>query len=206
MAATNSTNRTQKSRKIKALLAGGVVLGVGAAVTLAAWTDTEWAEGIFTAGSFNIEGSTDGVAYTDHASQDGAAVLNFDLTGAENMSPGDVVAAPFSMRLDEATTYDATVVLESAQATGANASALTYGIVQVDAVGDCTAAAEGTQIVPAGSTLTSIAGAQPLTLAAGADSAAGAAVNLCFQVTAGEQLEQGATIEAQWQFVGTSAD
>ncbi|MGZ2223858.1 SipW-dependent-type signal peptide-containing protein [Glutamicibacter nicotianae] len=35
MAPTSS----QKSRKVKALLAGGLVLGVGAAVTLAAWTD-----------------------------------------------------------------------------------------------------------------------------------------------------------------------
>ena len=57
------------NRKILAVLAGGLVLGVGVAVTLAAWNDSEFATGTFTAGSFNLEGSTTGdtdAAYSDH--------------------------------------------------------------------------------------------------------------------------------------------
>src|SRR5699024_10565703 len=105
--ATQSQNNT--SRKVKALLAGGLVLGVGAAVTLAAWTDQEWAQGIFGTGSFNIESSTDGTNFNDHESEGDAAELSFDMPAAENLSPGDTIAAPFVLRLAAGSTYDATV-------------------------------------------------------------------------------------------------
>lgn len=196
-------SRTDTKRKIRALLAGGVVLGVGAAVTLAAWTDQEWAVGNFAAGSFNIEGSTDGTTFTDHASEDGAAVLDFQV-GADNLSPGDTVAAPFVLRTDSATSYPATVELTSSTGTGDNAPNLTYGITQVGAVGDCTAGAAGTEIVPAATSLGSVAGASGFALEAGADGAAGAPVVLCLQVTAEEDLQQGATGVASWEFTATS--
>src|SRR5690606_23874046 len=67
---TTSARRSGTSRKVRALLAGGVVLGIGAAATLAAWNDSEYAGATFTAGSFNLEGAVDGAdgSYTDHAS------------------------------------------------------------------------------------------------------------------------------------------
>src|SRR5690625_7957040 len=92
------TDQRNTSKKFKALLAGGLVLGVGAAVTLAAWTDQEWAEGLFTTGSFNIESSIDGATFDDNDTQDGAAVLEFDLTGADNMAPDETVAAPLDRK------------------------------------------------------------------------------------------------------------
>jgi predicted ribosomally synthesized peptide with SipW-like signal peptide len=196
-------SRTDKKRKVRALLAGGVVLGVGAAVTLAAWTDQEWATGNFAAGSFNIEGSADGTAFTDHVSEGGAAVLDFQI-GADNLSPTDIVAAPFVLRTDAETSYSATVELTSASGTGDAAGDLTYGIVQVDDVGACTPGATGTEIVPATTSLDSIAGAAEFALEAGADAAAGAPVVLCLQVTAGEDLDQGATGAAFWEFTATS--
>ncbi|MGX9899679.1 SipW-dependent-type signal peptide-containing protein [Arthrobacter sp. SA17] len=36
---------TRRKDKVRALLAGGLVLGIGAAFTLAAWTDNEWVFG-----------------------------------------------------------------------------------------------------------------------------------------------------------------
>jgi predicted ribosomally synthesized peptide with SipW-like signal peptide len=195
--------RTDKKRKVRALLAGGVVLGVGAAVTLAAWTDQEWATGTFAAGSFNIEGSTDGTAFTDHTSEDGAAVLDFQI-GADNLSPTDIVAAPFVLRTDAETSYSATVALTSASGDGDAAGDLTYGIVQVADVGACTPEATGTQIVPAQTGLDSIAGAAEFALEAGTGGAAGAPVTLCLQVTAGEDLDQGETGTALWEFTATS--
>lgn len=196
-------SRTDTKRKVRALLAGGVVLGVGAAVTLAAWTDQEWAVGNFAAGSFNIEGSTNGTDFTDHPSEGGAAVLAFDLA-AENLSPGDSVAAPFVVRTDAATTYGATVELTSAAGQGAIASDLTYGITQVGAAGECTEGATGTPIVPAGTGVDAITGATPFTLEAGAAGTAGTPVVLCFEVTAGDNLDQGATGSATWEFTATS--
>lgn len=197
---------TTRSRKFKAILAGGIVLGVGAAVTLAAWTDDEWAEGVFGAGSFNVQGSTDGTTFTDHESEGGAAALTFDLNGGDNMSPGDTVAAPFVLRLDGPTTYDATVALTSAAGGGDNASALTYEIVQVASAGECSATATGTSVVPAGTALDSTTGAADFDLSAGAGTATGDPVSLCFKVTAGDSLEQGQNTTAQWQFTATSAD
>lgn len=195
-----------RSRKAKALLAGGVVLGVGAVVTLAAWTDQEWAQGDFGAGTFNVQGSTDGATFTDHESEAGAANLSFDLTGGDNMSPGVTVAAPFVMRLDADTTYDATVELVSAEGNGAAAGALTYGIVEVGSAGACTADATGVEIVEDGTVLSSTDGAVTIDLSAGETGAAGAPVALCFQVSADDTLQQGQEASATWQFVATSAE
>ena len=63
-----------RGRKIRAVLAAGLVLGIGAVVTLAAWNDSEYATGTFAAGTFNLEGSTDGTTYADHASGASAAI------------------------------------------------------------------------------------------------------------------------------------
>lgn len=205
MSATARNDNT-RGRKVRALLAGGLVLGVGAAVTLAAWTDQEWATGEFGAGSFNVQGSTDGTAFTDHETEDGAADLVFELPAAENLSPGDSVAAPFVLRLDEATSYDATVELTDASGAGDNAANLTYGIVSVASAAECTAEATGTEIVPEGTSLDAIAGAAGFDLTAGEGAAVGEEATLCFQVTAGDGLVQGATGTATWGFTATSVE
>lgn len=198
------TKTSARSRKFKAILAGGIVLGVGAAVTLAAWTDSEWAQGTFGAGSFNVEGSTNGTDFTDHQSAGDAAELTFDMK-ADNLTPGDTTAAPFVLRLDDATTYDASVVLEAASSSGDNASALSYEIVHVADVAACSAGATGTTIVPSGTALDSTTGAQGFDLTAG-DDTAGDPVALCFKVTADDSLTQGQKNSAQWQFTATSAE
>lgn len=204
---SNSTTAPNRARKIRALLAGGLVLGVGAAVTLAAWTDEEWAIGNFGAGNFNIQGSTTGeeADFTDHPSQGEAAELDFQIAG-DNLSPTDTVAAPFVLRTDAATTYDATVELTSASGEGANAENLTYGITQVESAAECTEGATGTEIVPSGTALDSMDGATGFELIAGADDAAGAPVTLCFQVTAGDDLVQGESGTANWGLTATSVE
>ncbi len=52
--------RNRKSRKRKAILASGAVLGIGAVVTLAAWNDTVFGSGEFGIGNtaWNVQGST----------------------------------------------------------------------------------------------------------------------------------------------------
>ncbi|WP_431710409.1 SipW-dependent-type signal peptide-containing protein [Glutamicibacter uratoxydans] len=203
---SSPTTRKHTSRKVKALLAGGLVLGVGAAVTLAAWTDTEWATGNFSAGTFGIEGSTDGAAYDDHETVGEAATLTFNLTGGENLSPGDVTSAPFALRTIVGTSYGASVELTSAVSDGPNAANLTYGIVTVADAAACNPEATGTAIVPAGTALDSFAGAATFDLAAATTEAAGTAVTLCFQVAAGDDLIQGETASASWEFIGTSVE
>ncbi|WIV43609.1 SipW-dependent-type signal peptide-containing protein [Glutamicibacter nicotianae] len=203
MAPTSS----QKSRKVKALLAGGLVLGVGAAVTLAAWTDQEWATGTFSAGTFDIEGSIDGTTWASHASSGEAAALSFELN-ADNLTPGDKVAEAFALRTAAGTTYGATVDLIEASSIGDNASNLSYEIFTVPAIGDCNAdatAGTGTSIVSTGTAFSAgTPTATEFNLAAGSTADAGSSTVLCFQVIAGTGLIEGGDATATWGFEATS--
>lgn len=203
MSAAESSAPSQRTRKVRALLAGGLVLGVGAAITLAAWNDSEFAGGEFEAGTFNLEGSLDGTAFSEHASEAAAAPLNFSIDPT-NLSPGDAVSAPFAVRLDAATTYDASAVVEGVTTTG-TVENLTYELTSTDGFGCGTGTAA--TLIDAGTALGGIdADGAAFDLAAGTGSEAGATVNLCFTVTAGENLTQGQSGTATWEFLATSAN
>ncbi|WP_223693746.1 SipW-dependent-type signal peptide-containing protein [Leifsonia poae] len=198
---TRSRKRRTMSRKVKAILAGGLVLGVGAAVTLAAWNDSEFAQGTFTAGTFNLVGSTDGTTFTDHATAGTAATLGFTVNAA-SLSPTAVTAAPFAVELAANTTNNAVVTVSSAGTTG-TVTQITYELLQTTTFG-CTAATTGTDLVPAGTALTTVPGSVTFPLAQGTGGAAGAPVFLCFKMTAGAGLVQGQTGSATWQFTAAS--
>ncbi len=197
------------SRKIRAILAGGLVLGLGTAATLAAWNDSEYATGTFTAGTFNLQGATAAAAgpYTDHASSAGAAAVTFS-TGFDNMSPGTVVAAPFWVRLAANTTTPATLDLVDVTSTGANAANITF-VVRAIAPGDtCNTATTGgtvlTPTTPPPLTTGPIAGdTAPLAIGSPASSP-GTAVQLCIIATAGTNLVQGGAVTSVWRFQATS--
>jgi predicted ribosomally synthesized peptide with SipW-like signal peptide len=183
---------------IRAILAGGLVLGVGTAVTLAAWNDSEFVTGTFTAGTFNLEGSTtDGTTFTDHATTPGGA-LAFTVP-ATALSPDDSVQAPFAVRLAANTTNTANVVLTADSQTG-SVDHLTYKLDIMDSRG-CGGTATSTPIV--GSTLDS--GTTSFTLDVGSPlTDAGAPVFLCFSVAADSGLVQGQSGTATWKFTATS--
>lgn len=200
-------------RKVLAVLAGGLVLGVGVAVTLAAWNDSEFATGTFTAGSFNLEGSTTGDVdddYADHATAGTAATLAFDLPAdlVSSMSPADVVYAGFWVRLAEGTTTGATLEADgttaSADATS-NAEHLSYDVYQLAPGATCDATTAVGTPVASGATLDVQTGATDITLTEGATATTpGTAVQLCFRVEAGAGLEQGLATTATWEFTATS--
>ncbi|UYY81987.1 SipW-dependent-type signal peptide-containing protein [Arthrobacter sp. YA7-1] len=199
------SNKGSRSRKARAILAGGIVLGVGAAVTLAAWNDSEFVTGTFNAGHFSVQGSTDGTAFSDHVSGS-PATLSFS-TGFDKLSPSTTVAAPYVLHLDKDTVYDATVSVNSAASSGTAASQLTYGIVEVASVADCTPSAVGVStIVPAGTALNSVDGATPfgLTKPVTPGTSPGSDQFLCLQVTAGAGLVQGSSAVGTWEFRATS--
>lgn len=177
-----SPSTSLRRRKLYAILAGGLVLGVGAAMSLAAWNDSEFATGTFTAGEFNLQGSTDGSTWTDHASEDNAATLSFS-ANFDNLSPDDVVYAPYALQLDA--TSNATLTTTAPEVTGALASDLSFAAVATTAFGcDATAFAEGSAV--------------PTTIDDGET------INLCLQVTADDNFTQGATATAVWQWTATS--
>lgn len=141
------------SRRVKAILAGGLVLGLGAAMTLAAWTDSEFAAGSFSAGSFDLQGSLVSTTFAQHATQGTAATLAF---AATTMSPNTTVYAPFSLRLAANTTYGSTVTVTAVNVSGAF-TGLTYHVIDSGATG-CSGTSTGTDVVPAGTVLGTVPG------------------------------------------------
>ncbi|MET0819476.1 MAG: SipW-dependent-type signal peptide-containing protein [Aeromicrobium sp.] len=179
-----SPDRRLLSRRVRAILAGGLVLGIGAAVTLAAWNDSEFATGTFGSGSFGIEGSTNGTAFADHPAEGSAAGLTFEVS-AGDLAPEEPVYAGFAVQLAAGSTTAATVDI-SASSAAAIAPSLTYSVVRTTAFG-CTAAtfAAGTALVTDAATTASTA-ADIFTLAA-----VTTPTNLCFKVTPAASLPQG---------------
>lgn len=108
------TDSLHRSRKRKAILAGGVVLGLGAAATLAAWTDDVWVSGSFTAGSFNVQGAVNGMNWAEMNTPGTAGGLTFTVAPTA-MTPGQSVYAPINLRVGpSAGQYDASITLPTA--------------------------------------------------------------------------------------------
>lgn len=211
VAAPQNNNRR---RKLQAVLAGGAVLGVGAVMTLAAWNDSEFAEGIFGSGSFNLEGApavapADG-DYTDHDTEAAAASLDF---AAENMVPEETVYAPLTVRLDEATTVGGTIEADGgitidSSSTGDNVDNLSYTVYTGVETCDASGVTAG-EVVASGDTLNAggpVNETAPIDLTAGSEDAAGTPALLCFEVQAAtaESFAQGTGANATWEVIATS--
>ena len=192
--------------RIRALLAGALVFGIGSTLTLAAWTDTETARGSFTASTFGILGSTDGTNFAEHSAS-GPAALSFTAP-VTAMSPGSTSYAKFTVKTTSATNVAGTLVLGGATVTGTGLGGyLTYGVRTISAATttacDANTFASGTTVVPSGSALTTGAGSAQALAAAG-----GSPVAYCFAVTlptGTSSAAQGLTATATWTLTGTSA-
>ena len=204
------------------MLAFGLVLGVGAAVTDAAWTDPEYASGTFKAGTFDIESATDQslATYTSHNTSAGAAVFTFDTASlplSTAMYPGSVVASPWAIRA-AAGSIAGTVTLAAATLTSATnsfATDLQYRVFWSMTNPNCTASSTSASNYLVGSATTWGAMTSTPTvpnplpkLAAGASSTtAGAPVYLCFQFTLPSTAangDQGLSASFTWAANGST--
>lgn len=209
-AASRRESRTQARRRarrptgrnawtrVRALLAGGLVLGVGTTLTLAAWTDSEYSAGTYTASVFGIEGSTGGV-FAEHATTGTAAAMSFD---AGAMSPGAVAYGFLDVRTTAASTVGGTAALTESVPTGSTliTNNLVYRVAVVPAGTACSGAAYGGSDTGAGSVFAGASG--PL------GSAAQDTVRFCFRVTmaAGTpSTAQGQSGTITWRVTGTSS-
>lgn len=199
-----TSGKKVSTRRVRALLAGGLVFGVGAAVTLAAWTDSEFATGTFSSGAFNLMGSTDGTNFQDNPSGSPASLVftaDFD-----NLAPDEVAAAPFALRLTPETTDDAQLTVTTAVGSGVAEPELSYGITLVASAAACTASAVGTTLIPADTPLDSVGVPVPATLLQSVDGIEpGAPIFACIQVTASPDLAQTTAAVGTWQFEAISA-
>lgn len=203
MSDSRSADGRGRRRKVAAILAGGVVVGVGTMATLAAWTDTEYATGSFTAGRLTFQGSTDQTAFSEHTTSGTAAVLSFTSPLVTQMSPNDVVYSAYALRLYRDSTNGANVVITAPSTTGTTSN-ITYTVIKTATAG-CNAGSTGTVVVPAGTALGGVGAATPFALAAPVNATTdGVPAYLCFKVTAGAALTQGQTGTATWLFTATS--
>lgn len=187
--------------RLRALLAGGLVLGLGVTVTLAAWTDKEHVAAEFKAGTFSIIGSTNGTDYGDHPSTPGAP-LNFTLA-SNAMVPGATVYAMYSVKTKAASVGGSIQLTAHSGNENGLGAYLEYDVAMIAGT-TCNAAAfaEGTSLVGPKSKLTTDAATSTTLPAAGA-----APVNYCFAVTLPTNAPneaQDTVLDGQWIFQATT--
>ncbi|MDF2562239.1 MAG: hypothetical protein K0R99_3685 [Microbacterium sp.] len=195
--------RRLRSRRIRALLAGGLVFGVGATMTLAAWNDSEYGAATFTAGRFDIVGATDGTTFSSHATAGAAATLNFQLPPTA-MAPGTTTYALFSVKTASPSVAGALQLTAGTPGGTGLAAYLTYGVRTIAGTAcNATTYPAGTAVVTDGSALTAGGSSTQAVSANGA-----AQVNYCIAVTlptTASNAAQGLTMSQTWQFQGTSS-
>ena len=221
--------------KVFVVLAAGAVLGVGTTMTLASWTDTEWAfggtganvPGVGTS-SFNVEQNASLPAtagfltgFSDHETAPGNTIVF--APNALALTPGDTVYAPVALRA-KASSVAGVLQLEAAQhVTGADVDAgaalwgaLVLKVAYVTTTGAAVApACDANSFAVTTPTYTALAltgtglDAHPATGDTQAvAAAAGSIVHYCFQVTlpAGSPATlQGRKVAPAWLFDATSS-
>lgn len=221
-------NQSRRTRKIAAIAAGILVVGVAATYTLASWNDSEWvwggAGGAPNVGtsSFNIQQDTTtpfaNGGWTDEATNPGGE-LTFT-TGSLSLTPGDTTYAPVALRAAP-TSVAGTVTLQAAVPaagiTAVDAGDLLWNAVEVKVytqnasatpfspVGTCNAAGVATADwtpVTGVADLSTPATATQVLAAAAAD-----AQHYCFAVSlpaGAPNTLQGRTIAPAWEFKAVS--
>lgn len=220
---------TRNRRKILAIAAAGLVIGVGAAATLAAWNDNEWVVGgtgpdspgigtsQFEVSQNRDQSPTAGSTWSNHETEPVAGSLTFTIDPLA-LTPGDSIYAPVALQ----TTADSiagTVTLQAPiESTAVTANdptdilwgALQYSVKATETATDCDATTWATFG-------TSVATAQDFDAALTATTQPVAADRgniqyYCFQVTLPAAPTgvtdlttlQGLTVAPAWRFAAVS--
>lgn len=225
--ADEKSARSRKNRKIAAIAAGVLVVGVGATYTLASWNDSEWVWGGVDGGpalgtsSFEVQQNTTS-PYTDTTGgwsdqeQNPGGALIFS-PGALDLTPGDTVYAPVALRTT-ADSLAADAVLQGAvPAAGSPAPQNDQDLFDAVRVSVYTSegAAPATACTPGfdATGWTPVLNQQPLTaLATDSQSlaaAGGSTQHYCFAITLPSEtpnvdLLQGKAISPAWEFRSVS--
>jgi predicted ribosomally synthesized peptide with SipW-like signal peptide len=199
-------SRRRTFTRVRAVLAGALVLGVGASMTLASWTDSEYAAGTFTASTFRLESSTATSTWKDSTSPADASLM----IDATSMSPGASQYAWVNIRTTAASTVGGTIALASSTSSGTLVPVLEYKAVRTTAVDTtCDAAAfSGSPAFVAGSSSAYLPAASvPGSPVASAVTPSSRELRYCFEVRiqpGASNTYQGGTGTVTWLFTGTS--
>jgi predicted ribosomally synthesized peptide with SipW-like signal peptide len=202
MTGSRLSERPRASVKVRAALAGGLVFGLAAGLTVASWTDAERVGATFTASSFDLQTSLQGATYT------GASSVAVSVAGVYPGSPSYI-----SLKVKTAAVSTAGTVSLSAAANSTNLDAvLRYRIVQT--LSTCNAAAFTTSPIfivgGAGPTYqqvnAALAATPGLVVAANAGTEVGYCIELGMPATGVSQATYAGTSgTVTWNIVGTSA-
>lgn len=197
-------------RKMAAVLAGGLVLGIGAATTMAAWTDSQEVTATFKAGIFKLESKTTEME-EDWKHWDSSLEIPL-MMNASGMSPG---ASSFGF-VDVRTTGDSTLggetqlkyETEGVDINDIMVNALQFRAKSVSANTICSAGIFDTEPFLEATAESAPGTPAPQELLAGADDAPGSAVRYCVEVrmkTSGVSNDvQGMSANLIWTVHGSS--
>lgn len=187
------------SIRVRAALAGGLVLGLGAGLTVASWTDAEFVKGTFTASSFDIQTSVQGGAYS------GATSVTGNVAG---LYPGSLAYIALKVKTAAVSTAGTVSLSAAANSTGL-ANVLRYRIVQT--LASCTATAftgSPVYVVGGASTYqqvnTALAATTGIAVNANAGSEVGYCIELGIPLGTVQTGNQGASGTPTWNVTGTS--
>lgn len=198
--------RNLKWLRVRAVLAGGLVLGVGATVTLASWNDSEYASGSLTTSTFDLQSSVTN-APASFSSHPVGAPLVIDFA-ATNMTPGSLKQEQLFIRNtgNIAGTYTFSApVMSVDDATYPLASYLRYRAVETTAPCSSASFTGGATYLAGGPTAYAAIGTAPAAtrnIAAG-----GAVVGICIElqlVATTPNDRQGKTAAVQFVTTATS--
>ncbi|MDN5732469.1 MAG: SipW-dependent-type signal peptide-containing protein [Yaniella sp.] len=194
---------------MRALLASGLVLGVGSTLTLSSWNDSEYIETEIEAGTFMFEGSRTGQEGSfEESSEEAAHALTFS-SNAGQMYPGSSTYALFSVRTQSGS-LGGTSQVQPPQWDRENPESLghylNYGIriLEGTTCNEETFAASAQVVVDSETPLLEV---EPQVTEQVLAPDAQETVNYCIELAlpVGDNNDaQGATVAPQWEFLGTS--
>jgi predicted ribosomally synthesized peptide with SipW-like signal peptide len=209
MIGSTPTEGPRASIKVRAALAGGLVFGLAAGLTVASWTDAERVGATFTASTFNLQTSVQGAAYVSTGGTTGTVTAS-----AAGIYPGSSGTRYVSLKVKTAAVSVGGTVSLSAAANGGGGltPVLRSRIVTIPGATSC---ASG--VFTAGATYVAgsnvsyqmvsapLAPSVPIAVAA---NGGGAEVHYCIELsiaTATPQVTyQGTTATATWTVTGQS--
>ena len=202
MTGSRLSERPRVSIKVRAALAGGLVFGLAAGLTVASWTDAERVGATFTASSFDLQSSLQGATFTN------VAAVSGNVTG---LYPGSL--AYISLKVKTAAVSTAGTVSLSAAANSTSLDAvLRYRIIRNAPTCNATAFA-GSPVYVVGSAVpayqqvsTALAATPGLALTANAGSEIDYCIELGMPATGVSQVTYAGTSGiVTWNIIGTSS-
>jgi predicted ribosomally synthesized peptide with SipW-like signal peptide len=202
MTGSRLSAKPRASIKVRAALAGGLVFGLAAGLTVASWTDAERVGATFTASSFNLQSSLQGAAFTTSTAVSG---------NVSGVYPGSL--AYISLKVKTAAVSAAGAVSLSAAANSTALDAvLRYRIIRNAPTCNATAFT-GSPVYVVGSAVpayqqvnAALAATPGLALTANAGSEIDYCIELGLPATGVSQLTyQGTSGTVTWNIIGTSS-